>query len=83
VTDRFKIPFSPHDQKYWKFNVEWKKLYYELVKITYKKVNVETVEERDVIYDSTNGERIGKVKLHYFGTRKDCNCEYYRNDEKD
>lgn len=71
----FEVPFDPHDAKYWINNSSWKKLY----KNAYwgpLPPGVKVIEEtvNDVIFDSQNGERVGKLKLRYFRTHKEYEC---------
>jgi hypothetical protein len=78
----FDVPFDPHDIKYWKFNELWMKLYEHMTKCTLPE-GVRVVQETrdDVVYDQKNGERVGRLKLHYFQTHKDYSCEEDCNEE--
>jgi len=79
VTEYFTVPFDPHDIKYWNFNPIWKKLYDNLI---LAKLGVRMVEEvvDDVIYDQSMGERIGKLRLRYFQTHKEYECNGRRTE---
>jgi hypothetical protein len=71
----FTVPFDPHDVKYWFRNVSWLKLYTKILPLDLPS-GVRIVEEvkDDIIFDSQNGERIGKLRLKYFQTNKEYTC---------
>jgi hypothetical protein len=83
----FTVPFDPHDAKYWSGSSSWRKLYNEIpnldpwvspLRSDWKlpegvRVIVETKD--DIIFDNQNGERIGKLKVKYFQTNKNYDCE--------
>jgi hypothetical protein len=82
----FTVPFDPHDVKYWSVNPTWRKLYDSII---YKTNNPDLINEAggkfegvrvieeirdDIIFDRHNGERVGKLKLRYFQTHKEFEC---------
>jgi hypothetical protein len=73
---RFTSPFDPHDAKYWSFSPFWKKLYDAMTPDSLVD-GVRLIEETkdDIIFDNQNGERIGKLKLKYFQTHKEYDCD--------
>jgi hypothetical protein len=82
MTELFRVPFDPHDVKYWRNNKEFMMYYNNLPKLRMPSgVRVETVEEDDVIYDYRDGEYIDKVKLHFIQTNKDYECRGDHEDE--
>lgn len=67
----FTVPFDPHDAKYWSGNSSWKTLY---DRISDPHVIIIEETKNDIIFDNQNGERIGKLKLKYFQTNKEYEC---------
>jgi hypothetical protein len=70
----FDIPFDPHDAKYWNFDPVWKTLY-DMVKIDVQGVRCIVETRDDIVYDGNGGERTGRLKLRYYQTHKDFQCE--------
>ena len=74
----FDIPFDPTDVKYWRFNDQWDALYTHLTKCELpEKIRVKTYVKDDFIFDQKSGEKLGRLKLHYFQTREDYKCGFY------
>ena len=71
----FKVPFDPHDIKYWIYNERFMKLYYNIIYEYGCMIRKYIVREEDMKYDQHGAERVAVVKLHYFQTNKDYICE--------
>jgi hypothetical protein len=76
----FEIPFDPHDYKYWSRNPYWRTLYEDAIDevVVFDKhpgVRVVTHVKDDIVFDAQNGERVGKLRLHYFQTNKEYTCD--------
>jgi len=69
----FKVPFDPHDIKYWIYNERFMKLYNNIQRNKY--VGCSVIREEDMKYDQHGAERVAVVKLHYFQTNRDYTCE--------
>jgi len=86
VLKKFKVPFDPHEIKYWLYNANFAEYYPEALRNVDKlhgiKVQYETRE--DVMYDFQKGERITNAIFAYVQTRKDFNCEgeFYGSKER-
>jgi hypothetical protein len=77
----FQVPFDPHDVKYWNFSPAFAAIYDEMKTENMAVLGVR-VEERvvdDIIYDRDNGERVGRLKIKFFQTHKEYEC----NDKSD
>jgi hypothetical protein len=73
----FTVPFDPHDAKYWSGNSSWRTLYTEILinpLSTHRLVRVVEETKDDIIFDNQNGERIGKLKVKYFQTNTEYEC---------
>jgi hypothetical protein len=66
-----RVPFDPHDCKYVDPLL---RTVLEKRVVLPKGVRSETIKEDDIVYDDQGGERVGKVKVTYFQTRKDYDC---------
>jgi hypothetical protein len=76
VIKYFETPFDPHDAKYWNFNPMWRTLYEAMDDDNLQDgVRVKEVTVDDIVYDRENGERVGRLKLKYFQTRRDYVCQ--------
>ena len=79
----FKVPFSPHDIKYWVYNERFMNLYNNVLYckpnefLAWIPVRRYTVKEEDMKYDQQGAERMAVVKLHYFQTNKDYVCNQW------
>ena len=73
----FKVPFDPHDVKYWVYNERFMKLYHNVERNKY--VGRSMVKEEDMKYDQHGAERLAVVKLHYFQTNKDYKCSLWED----
>ena len=77
----FKVPFSPHDVKYWVYNERFMKLYSAIFPDGVWNCMIGSgfrcyqIREEDMKYDQQGAERMAVVKLHYFQTNKDYTCE--------
>lgn len=72
----FDVPFDPHDAKYWNMNPYWKALYKQAYSnLTKLGIRVKEEVRDDIVYDDNGGERLGRLKLHYFQTHKDFTCD--------
>ena len=74
----FKVPFDPHDIKYWWYNDRFMQLYSNIVwseELMVHKVQLDRVREEDMKYDQHGAERVAVVKLHYFQTNRDYTCD--------
>ena len=63
------------------YNPYWYRLYKDCGLELPKGVRLEVETRDDVVYDQKNGERVGRLKLLYFQTRNDYNCEECNSDE--
>lgn len=76
----WKIPFDPHDIKYWWYNYPFRKYY----SIALKKINlisdlrVVKIKEKDIRFDQHGAERIQKININYIQTNKKYNCELFK-----
>ena len=80
ILQYFKVPFDPHDVKYWNFDPAFRCLYDEMTNDSLDRLGIR-VEEKvidDVVYDRENGERVGRLKLKYFQTHKEFTCENHK-----
>ena len=76
----FKVPFSPHDVKYWWYNDRFMQLYSDVVwHFNFNKVKRVSVMEEDMKYDQHGAERLAVIKLHYFQTNKDYKCSLWED----
>ena len=71
----FKVPFDPHDVKYWFYNDRFMKWYLNIRWV--QGVKQIRVTEEDFKYDQHGAERTAMIKLHYFQTHKDYSCELW------
>lgn len=72
----FSVPFDPHEVKYWIRSPSFLKIYGKIGdKLPFLGVRVEIVRKDDIVYDTKNGERTGKLKLKFFQTHKDYSCK--------
>ena len=72
----FKIPWDPHDLKYWIYNERFMKWYNKIIWNDIRVRRVIVVEE-DMKYDQHGAERLARVGLHYFQTNKDYVCNQW------
>lgn len=75
----FKLPFDPHDFKYFKFDANFLKWYKGVAKQDKKKgVRVHTVRGQDSTFvQDENGNvhsKVVPVQLYYFQTHRDFSC---------
>ena len=70
----FEVPFDPHDIKYWIHNSFWHRLYLDAA-VTCIGVRMKEEVRDDIVYDHKKGERTGRLKLRYYQTHKDYECE--------
>ena len=80
----FKVPFDPHDIKYWWYNDRFMQLYSNIVwseELMVHKVQLDRVREEDMKYDQHGAERLAVVKLHYFQTNKDYKCNLWEENK--
>ena len=72
----FKVPFDPHDVKYWWYNDRFMKLY----KLFWNDIRVRRVivVEEDFKYDQHGAERLARIGLEYFQTNRDYRCEQWK-----
>jgi hypothetical protein len=77
ITAFFKLPFDPHDIKYWQHNEIWYRLFCNAVVQADQTDGVRTVVQTrdDVKFDQKGGEAIGRLKCYYFQTHKDYDCK--------
>jgi hypothetical protein len=73
----FKVPFDPHDVKYWWYNERFIQLY-QYFKALNHHIKYCTIIEEDFKYDQHGAERVAVVKLHYFQTSKSYECEQWK-----
>ena len=74
----FKVPFDPHDVKYWIYNERFMKLYQNITwGIWGSGLMCYVIKEEDMKYDQHGAERLAVVKLHYFQTNKDYKCNLW------
>ena len=74
----FKVPFDPHDIKYWIYNERFMTLYLITLALSIKSgIRRVSVREEDMKYDQHGAERIAVVKLHYFQTNRDYVCNQW------
>ena len=77
----FKVPFDPHDVKYWGYNVNFMKRYTNYRsrrnKWHSRLVRCCVTKEEDFKYDQHGAERTAMIKLHYFQTNRDYGCELW------
>ena len=68
----FQPPFDPHEVKYWQASESFKKEYKKLLKMELPD-GIRKLKQRrdDIKYDAGGGERVGRVTLHFFQTRRD------------
>ena len=73
----FKVPFDPHDVKYWVYNNRFLNLYHKATWDVWlgSGLMCYVIKEEDMKYDQHGAERLAVVKLHYFQTNKDYACE--------
>ena len=72
----FKVPFDPHDIKYWIYNDRFMNLYIMTLVLSIQPgIRRISIKEEDMKYDQHGAERVAVVKLHYFQTNKDYTCE--------
>ena len=70
----FTIPFDPHDAKYFKYSMDFDKLYKpKHMPLNSGFIEVHEVKEKDILYSENGSERLGVHKLYYFKTHKDYN----------
>ena len=74
VLRRFNVPFDAHDIKYWMWNSEFMELYRNM-KVSQLGIRIEDTIEDDILYDQSNGERVGRLKLRFIQTHKDYECK--------
>ena len=75
----FKVPFDPHDVKYWWYNNRFMNWYNNLplyIKWIPEIKHVK-VKEEDFKYDQHGAERLAVVTLHYFQTNRDYICSQW------
>ena len=72
----FKVPFSPHDVKYWTYNERFMKWYNKIIWNDIRVRRVIVVEE-GMKYDQHGAERLARVGLQYFQTNKDYKCNLW------
>jgi len=76
----FKVPFDPHDIKYWIYNDRFMTLYLMTLALSIKPgLRRVSVMEEDMKYDQHGAERLAVVKLHYFQTNKDYKCSLWED----
>ena len=76
----FKVPFDPHDIKYWIYNDRFMTLYLMTLALSIKPgLHRVSVMEEDMKYDQHGAERLAVVKLHYFQTNKDYKCSLWED----
>jgi hypothetical protein len=68
---RWTTPFDPHDCKYYDPLI---RTFFEKMAVVPDGVRKQTVTEDDIVYDEQGGERVGRVKVTYFQTRRDYSC---------
>ena len=74
----FKVPFDPHDIKYWIYNDRFMTLCLMTLALSIKPgLRRVSVMEEDMKYDQHGAERLAVVKLHYFQTNKDYKCNLW------
>ena len=74
----FKVPFSPHDVKYWIYNERFMSWYNNICwYVNDNRVRRIIVKEEDMKYDQHGAERLAVIKLHYFQTNKDYKCNLW------
>jgi len=74
VLRRFNVPFDPHDIKYWLWNSQFMELYRNM-EVSQLGIRIEDTIEDDILYDQSNGERVGRLKLRFIQTHKDYECK--------
>jgi len=72
----FKVPFDPHDIKYWWYHNRFMKLYKNIHWNDIRVRHVIVVEE-DFKYDQHGAERLARVGLRYFQTNRDYVCSLW------
>lgn len=75
----FKIPFDPHETKYWGYNLEFIDLHRGVTQKMQlpEGVKREVNRERDIWIDQFGNERTKTTKVCYFRTHETFNCEYW------
>jgi len=79
----FKVPFDPHDVKYWVYNDRFMNLYNDVLYYKpnefYEWLHVRryVIKEEDMKYDQHGAERIAVVKLFFFETFNDYECSLW------
>jgi len=75
----FKVPFDPHDVKYWVYNNRFLNLYHKATWDVWLGSGLicYVIKEEDMKYDQHGAERLAVVKLHYFQTNKDYVCNQW------
>ena len=76
MKEYFKVPFDPHDIKYWWYHERFMKLYNKLIWNDIRVRRIIVVEE-DFKYDQQGAERLAKVGLRYFQTNRDYICSQW------
>jgi hypothetical protein len=72
----FKIPFDPHEIKYWNYNIDFMEQYKELERRLElpEGVRKQVVKEKDISIDPFGNERTKYIRVCYFMTYRDFNC---------
>lgn len=68
------VPFDPHDVKYL-YSEARKEFHQKIKKLKEEGVKIQTVKEKDVVYDDEGGERIAPVTLYYIQTHRNYTCK--------
>ena len=72
----WRVPFDPHDVKYWMHDERFMKYYHSALESPFIKLEVKV--EEDIRYNQYNGERVGKFVIYYVQTHKLFYCERYK-----
>lgn len=71
----FKMPYDPHEFKYWRFNTKVANILKKAHLHLPKRVRIQKVKEEDVLFDQNGGQVWSNVTLRYMQTRCDYSCK--------
>jgi len=75
---KFRVPFDPHDVKYYLNSVQFKKIYSKLMRLESDKlIKKDIIIKEDLTFDSYGRRHIKRVKLMFLQIWKGCSCKHY------
>jgi hypothetical protein len=77
---QFRVPFDPHDVKYWKQIPLLHHLIKALKAEEHEGVRVVERREKDTAFGKEVGTKCTTTTINYIQVRKDMRCEYYGED---